>query len=151
MRKYKDEIIRWANSPEGTETWIRDNHRPHLNWVRAKPCWLCSNTYIVDDEWATLRKAQVDGKQLQYLDGVGDIGKATWIDSVILYTDIRDTEPKYWRIKPDGPVYEWQWTYYNDCKDEWSITNYLTEEGIKLFQNEDITYFKFEPSKRERK
>jgi len=63
--KHKDEIIRWANCPEGTEIWYREGRN---EWDKVMATgWLPNVKYIVDDKYAELRKAQADGKTILYL------------------------------------------------------------------------------------
>jgi len=114
---HKDEIIRWANSPEGTMVWYKD----FGHWIITdNPSWDSGTLYIVDDEWAELRKAQADGKQLQRFSG-------TWVDEDTLNMGTFE-EPKYWRIKPEG-VYEWQWIIMNnDSNSYWVTAGYFTSE-----------------------
>ena len=46
--KHREEIIRWANCPEGTKVWYR---RGEGEWADASyPCFLPYVDYIVDDE-----------------------------------------------------------------------------------------------------
>lgn len=61
MNPHRNEIIRWANSPEGTGVWVR--HKDLNNWELYKEIikWDPELYYIVDDPWAPFRKAEIDG------------------------------------------------------------------------------------------
>jgi len=100
---HKDEIIRWAKCPDGTKVWRKD--KLDGEWQNFKAFeWRPDHIYIIDDEWAELRKAQIDGKQLQ----VKSKYECKWIDVELSSYDINHSDPKYWRIKSE-PVYEYQW------------------------------------------
>lgn len=59
---HKDEIIRWANSLEGTKIW----HNSNGTWSRVSSVnWKKTTKYIVDDEYAELRMAYADGMEIQ--------------------------------------------------------------------------------------
>ena len=101
IRKHGEEMKRWAEAPDRTKVWHK--MKAADSWaLDGAPAWLHDILYIVDDEWAELRKAQIDGKQLQIkLDG-------EWVDA-----DLSDgylpevVTPDRWRIKPEVefPVY----------------------------------------------
>lgn len=98
--RHKEEIVRWANSPDGTKVWEKLNSGWHLS---TYPAWSPNVPYIVDDEWAELRKAQADGKQLQYCDIYNK-----WVDRVLDVSYMNTTSSSIlsrWKIKPE-PVYE---------------------------------------------
>ena len=109
MRRHKDEIIRWLNSAEGRRVWINKNQGRgwYLHIPSTINCWYDEHSYIVDDEWAELRKAQADGKQLEF-----NINGVEWICKTLMITeDTKIENVNKWRIKPDIPEYEWQWIY----------------------------------------
>ena len=56
--KHKHEIIRWANSPDGTKVWVKKEGY----WEKTNiPNWNSSMyTFIVDDKQAEVRKAQIN-------------------------------------------------------------------------------------------
>ncbi|HIP15554.1 MAG TPA: hypothetical protein EYG74_08700, partial [Sulfurimonas autotrophica] len=65
MRKHRDEIKRFADTEIGTKVWYKAKDR--FRWVNtANPTWKEDNEYIVDDEYAELRKESVDtGRPIQ--------------------------------------------------------------------------------------
>lgn len=47
MKKHADEIIAWANSPEGTKVWCR--RKSEKRWIQMlTPSWYPENDYVVD-------------------------------------------------------------------------------------------------------
>ena len=68
---HRNEIIRWAKSPVNTEVWTRaKNCSSDLDKVwhlLSAPQWVKDNYYVVDDMYATLRKAFFDGETIEYL------------------------------------------------------------------------------------
>ena len=91
--KHKNEIMRWANSPEGTRVWIKQEDgiwsKPYV------PTWKKDSTYIVDDEWAEIRKAFFDNKTIQFLN-------EEWEDSGVSDINVYQGESReFYRIKPD--------------------------------------------------
>lgn len=101
-RKHWKEIRRWAESPEGTQLLCgcEDMGR---GWVLTSVANFREEAiYIVDDEWARLRKAQADGKQLQYKDEYGN-----WVDRELTESLTKETCLRSWRIlhARNFPVY----------------------------------------------
>jgi hypothetical protein len=68
--KHKEEIIRWANSPEGTKVWVREEDMDEW-FTTLHPSWYNGSKYIVDDEYAEVRKALAVGKTTQVLNADG--------------------------------------------------------------------------------
>ena len=138
---WKDEICYWSDHPERTEVWARSETG---KWHRyLSPAWNPRFVYVVDNEWAELRKAQADGKQLQYYYA----DERQWTDANLSQpckNSIRD-----WRIKPEEPVYEWQWVYQTD-DGKFHITglSYKSEEDMRKYVNPTGRVRKYELSKR---
>jgi len=134
----KDEIIRLANSPYKTKVWWRRDTGG--KWVLTDtPTWSENNIYIVNDEWSELRKAQADGKQLQY----GYMASGGWTNDTLDDEWMNISNPKQWRIKPEEPVYEYQWIFYDSVKKRYVFTDYYaTYSSVGA---------RYEPSKRIRK
>ena len=132
---HKEEIKYWAEQPDGTRVWCHeDGNIEYWKLLCCSPEWFPQNIYIVDNEWATLRKAQSEGKQLQ-LSITGEV----WKDKELTYSRMPLDEPEWWRIKPEEPVYEYQWLYpYSTPNgDYFGITEHLKEsqaekEWIKI-------------------
>ena len=63
--KYEKEIRYWASKPDGTEVFVRAID----GWASTTcPTWYPSMKFVVDDEWAELRKANADGATIQAWD-----------------------------------------------------------------------------------
>lgn len=93
VKKHINEMKRWADAPDGTRVWFKDVD--DLSWdTTLMPLWVESCIYIVDDEWAELRKAQADGKQLQVYQNM-----VKWVDDRLVYSDLSSSTPERWRIK----------------------------------------------------
>ena len=144
---HKDEICYWAKQPDGTMVWFKYGNN---DWkLTSGPVWRAHTKYIVDNEWAELRKAQADGKQLQIETKSGWKFKKLTLDQVRLH------KSHWWRIKPEEPVYEWQWIY--------KVENGSYSMTINFYKNIDELFdaapalkrtplpSRFELSKRERK
>lgn len=141
---HKDEICYWAEHPDGTSVWFK---RPGYGWAlysNTTPKWNKDTKYITDNEWAGLRKAQADGKQLQVKTVHGH-----WVNSTLKIRHLKTDDIENWRIKPEGRIYEWQ--YYRKLNDDTfklTFLHYANEEEIGAKHS---GWKKFEPSKRERK
>ena len=154
--KHKHEIKYWAEHPDKTKVWFKSKKRD--KWLIDELCgWYSEFIYIVDDEWAELRKAQVDGKQLEYYIGyrkeeIND--EVYWVNSALSRYDMENTLPEHWRIKPEKePIYEYQWI----CKThlgKYFIPNsyFVKKEAVEGYICDNYTVVEpYEPSKRERK
>jgi len=159
--KHEKEICYWAKQPDGTKVWRRANDKDSEWKLNLFPKWYETSHYIVDDEWAELRKAQADGKQLQraaYLCG----RNREWIDIEFVIEDTKITELDHWRIKPEE-LYEYQWIYKLPAGREgmyYISTRYYIdeEEFVNSYPNRsrrknarDIPVEPYLPSKRIRK
>lgn len=120
MRKHRNEIIRFANSESGTKVWFK---YANMDWGKIKiPTWYEDNhAYIVDDEYASLRKESIDtGRPIQVKDSV--TGK--W---VIPSYELEFTLPlENYRLKP-----EFNYPIYKKAKNNGSITKFTgRREGV---------------------
>ena len=123
---HKEEIKYWAEHPEGTRVWQKTNDKNSKWELSTFPKWHQTFRYIVDNEWAELRKAQADGEQLEH-----QISWNDWENDILNYEKIERTLPEYWRIKPSKPVCEYQWIYKipTDEDDLYHLsTYYFTDE-----------------------
>ena len=148
--KHKEEIIRWANSPKGTKVWIK-----HIvgNWFLCEGtiAWNEKYQHIVDDEWAELRKAYVDGETIEYT-----MDSTSWTKSTIcnifdfgkkVYTPLG---VNYYRIKPDEQTYYYQWERLEMNDNRLVISSYyLTDSEAVTLKYEEKGWRKIESSKRE--
>jgi len=78
MKTHRDEMIRFANSEEGTAVWFK--HATMTEWKRNYiPTWSKDTIYIVDDKYAELRKENIDtGRPIQVLNVEGE-----WVTQVV--------------------------------------------------------------------
>lgn len=151
MRPHRDEIIRWANNRDA-KVWYRSNHEDG-KWVLGKSVsWWQHSVYIVDDEWAELRKAQADGKLLQCKNGTGDAGQQLWRHGEVSMFEMANHSPSMWRVEPIEKKYEWQWLYKNACSGLFRATETFYTDSNPPIDSYPIAYYgKIIPSKRERK
>ena len=145
---HENEICYWARHEDGTEVWMKSELSN--DWeLLMNPYWHKNRKYITNDEWAELRKAQADGKQLQYDDG-------TWMNRELKILHLGLYLPSEWRIKPEE-VYEWQWVFKYNHDDKFGITSshFATKEKCQEFLDTKelrrTVLYPFEPSKRIRK
>ena len=105
--KHAEEMCYWSRRKDGTDVWEYKN-----SWLKVSyPMWEPECMYIVNDEWAELRKMQFDGYQLQYLEILGFWSDRNLTLGVVKRSSSADAS-KRWRVKPtetDGEVYEWRW------------------------------------------
>ncbi len=100
---HASEIVRWANSPDGTKVWNRHKNSESKFWYLVEePRWHKDRIYIVNDEYAELRKAEIDGKTIEY----NSIGGEWYSTHKKLNWNYPITD---YRIKPDEPIYYWEW------------------------------------------
>ena len=108
MRKHTDEIIRYANSEEGTGVWYKEIAGASKWRLIGYSSWRDNCSYVVDDEWAHLRKALIDGKTLQTSDEL-TAGGICWSD-IPPYFPIEKYEVGTFRVKTEPefkyPIYK---------------------------------------------
>ena len=142
---HQKEIIRWANSPDGTRVWCKEQYTNH-QWILTNNAkWFTTQIYIVNDEYAKLRKAQTDGKIIQTSDEL-TAGGVQW-------SDIPNFFPMYkypvdtFRIKPDEPIYYYQWEILSSDKQRIITSHHITDEYAEIeYKHEG--WRKIESSKR---
>ncbi len=129
--KHKNEMIRWANSLDGTKVWNKPLGQKGWN-CNDNPQWTITTIYIVDDGYAELRKAQLDGKSIQ----IDNFGNEEW--ATLTCPDFSQPVRMY-RIKPTKKLYffyEVSQDYYDDFiiyKDVlWATTK---EEALEETKN----------------
>jgi len=146
----KREFERWIDTGRPL-VWIKNLNNPTSEWITiSNPTWREKITYIVDNQYAEIRKAFYDGKTIQFKIYNEE---RPWVDWG------SEEEPDYKcyydiRIKPKEPVYEYQWIGQFDngqyrLTEEWYTKNErcLVEQAYNNLKNWDV----FLPSKRERK
>ena len=107
-RKHEDEMVRFAQSPEGTKVWFRAIES--RKWVSSySPSWSNGYIYIVDDEWSKIAKQCIDDPSKVEC----HIGAEGWVTTTF-YTlrRLRQQNVKKYRIKPK----EEEEIILEDCK-----------------------------------
>ncbi len=138
---YSKEIKRWADSPDGTKVWKKFNNLDKEWLIAHNPFSESDTIYIVDDGYAKLRKAQIDGKAIEYYH------HHIWVEALTDAWNIATDISKY-RIKPDEPIYYYKW--------ETCIKNIIIKTSDSVTDNEatkrgyhrDPNWRKIESSKR---
>lgn len=117
-RKHEKEIIRWAKSPEGTKVWFKlHDYDDKWRLEESRVKWSEDVDYVVNDDYATIRKAQIDGKIIEStINSLNDYG-CSWGDPKkdpnVVWTDIHSKKPNFWdwsvpvhcfRIKEEKPL-----------------------------------------------
>ncbi len=100
---HSKEIKRWADSENNTKVWERDT--THTTWSISAPHnrFLYANyIYIIDDEYAELRKAYADGKTIEMWSTIHNI----WLE---VTEEIGSVQNRKYRIKPEKKTYYYQW------------------------------------------
>lgn len=110
-KKYWVLMKKWGESPEGTKIWMKccdDCEWGLNNHFNFEP----DCVYVIDNEWAELLKAQIDGKQLQFnMRHPDDTDEEDlWIDKELKFIGEQGIGcgiPARWRVKPEAefPVY----------------------------------------------
>lgn len=91
------EVIKWfCDNPEKGVWWTTTGATQSERWqLTYTPEFLYEHhLYVQNDEYAELRKAQADGKIIQYFI------QGEWEDTSVIHKHVQDCS-KYYRIKPD--------------------------------------------------
>ena len=127
MRKHKKEMIRFIESEYGTEVWYKNNNS--TKWRKSQvPRWDKDTTYIVDDEYATLRKESIDTKMpIQVYNKELSEWQTPNFDLEF------DGNIKNYRLKPDDHSYP----IYKKAKNDGSIVKFTAlEDGVVVVDTE---------------
>ena len=109
-RIHKDEIIRFANSKENTKVWCKQVRDNTCFWSLSNtPLWSGKSSYVVDDEYATVRKFFIDEGYIWQNTGVGGWFKhkyPTWDSAVENYST---AGPKWYELESSigKPIWVW--------------------------------------------
>jgi hypothetical protein len=145
-RIHKEEMIRFANSPDGTLVWCK--LPTNTLWcTRDAPIWDKDLVYIIDDEYATLRKQFIDDPtQLQWFDKISKEWETSTLTDLDIFT--RQLHVGYiYRIKPKT-VTKWRWVMYITTQNDYYVTiDWYTEEEVS--KRTDRPIYKIEESARE--
>ena len=140
---HEEEIKLWAESPEHTKVWTRQHKK---SWTLTSVLsWSPDNEYIVDNEFADLRKQQRDGEIIQFNPKLTMHDR--WDDVVDLLVKPSHSL-KHYRIKKK--VASWQWLYEvtpGECgfSQRWQLTQdlYTEAEAAKRYRGmENILSYK---------
>ena len=124
--KHKREICYWAKHDEGTRVF--EENLEAGQWTLCESVnWKPDRSYIVDDEWAELRKANADGVAIQMMrrDGTWkDLPSDWWKNGFYAqvenyYVENYRVKPKEWyEDMPSGGVICWVW---DDAEDQYKM------------------------------
>jgi len=143
----KKEFNKWLEAGR-PQVWVKDLGDPTDEWdTTSYPKWMEGITYIIDDEYAKIRKAFYDGEVIEWRFA----GEQMW------YRLLKDNFYKFvneYRIKPKEPVYEYQWIGQFDNGRYIFTEEWYTEDERSLVERtynnpKDLDIFL--PSKRKRK
>ncbi len=137
---HKKEIERWANCPDGTKVWVRGNgdSKGWFLFESIDVIWNKNFIYIVDDEYAELRKAEADGKTIQ----MSNRDRTDWVD----WDKPSYTRPAIeYRIKSED-IYYYQWEQLNENQDVIEISNFINSKMGNLLKSDG--WRRIESSKR---
>ena len=77
--------------------------------------------------------------------------KGEWRDGKLVSQDYQVAyKPEDWRIKPEEPVYEWQWVMFSEKYNKHYMTDRFYANKWEILSNRD-GWVKYEPSKRIRR
>jgi hypothetical protein len=136
-RVHKEEMIRFANSPAGTKVWCKSN--ANGMWGKLKmPSWDENSSYIVDDEFAELRKQFVDDPtQIEWCRELDEEWEVTLLTDLDIFTN-----RLFWgykcRIKPKK-VTKWKWVMASRFSGKFRVTElWYTEEEAHSVGNRAV-------------
>ena len=138
---HKEERIRHANAPRGTEVWLRNVAQ---SWkLTDEPIWSDRSKYIVDDEWSEIRKAHLNRKTIEFQDEY-DKWVVRNLDTQVMCDITR------YRIKSDEPLYYYQWekmlshgaviTVTEYVLDDYAEKNGYKKDGWRKIENSRRTW-----------
>ncbi len=136
---HEKEMIRWAKSKEDTRVWYQIIGRK--NWRSlSSPAFSKDCRYVVDDEFAEIRKAFIDGEKIQmkilWANNCSDNFNREWTDydtdaSNNINGSYNGTKAIY-RIKP-RIVKKYKVAYHTGSMENWEISSkyYTSTEEFK--------------------
>jgi len=143
----KAEFNRWIESGR-PDVWMWFEKVNRWETV-SKFSWDKDTFYVVDDEYAKIRKQFIDDRtKIEYRQDETKKWRTTECIDIESFTCILYNKPRCYRIKPEEPVYEWQYATIIGVNGTWYLSSYKTDEEIK---EQTGNWVKFEPSKRIRK
>ncbi len=137
---HKNEILKWADCPDDTAVWTRGLRDEKWTKIDAgRISWAPSQHYIIDDEYATVRKGVVDKKEIYVKTQGGE-------------SSTRIHNPHFTRPASDysvGPFpnKSWQWLFYSDASDAFEVTCHLSsKDTINMGIDKNPNYQRIEKS-----
>jgi hypothetical protein len=130
---HEKEIVRFSKCQDGTYVWAKYNN---YSWVLVKnPEWSKEGTYIVDDEYAEVRKFAVDNGFAWY--NSKEMGWMKETNPMFIYPI-----EKYATSKPDEEVYYYKWKRKDGsnvyvCR---YTTDNLSDDGWTRIDESKATY-----------
>ena len=135
---HKDEIIRWANSKEGTKVWVNYPNEDIWYLLENTIVWHPKNKYIVNDKYADIRKAYDLNPDLEI--------------------EVYDEDTREWVPIPDPSfkssfdyrvgMVRHKYAYYNTSSRKWDITpeGFNSDEEFLLHTpcQDGVTFYKLE-------
>ncbi len=130
----KNEVSRWINA-DRPKVWYKSKNVREWTYTVGPPSWDAEATYIVDDEWAELRKSAYDGFTIQWRytedekwEDIEDISSLEYI----LY--VEGDAWKVYRIKSKKPTIRvGDWCIDPKTKKPKQVTNIHFNSGINLW------------------
>ncbi len=129
-RKLKDEIIRFANSPVGTKIWVKEMG----SWLIVEYArWLEDDViYIVDDEFANLRKAEADGRILQF--------EHCDVTEKIKWNFVKLEELKFYTVKNERTFID---IYESDLQGNSTFEEFLDCKNAVHMEKDEVQFIRF--------
>jgi len=131
------EFERWVKAGR-PRVWVKNVSDKEGDWVLMPllPTWFKNRVYVIDDEYAEIRKAFYDGKKIQWRCE----SEQEWYP--LSYDDFYKPVDKY-RIKPEEPVYEYKFVR------ESPYNGWIVTEGYYPIDEADDNWVIIPDSKRE--
>ena len=140
---HKNEMHRLADAEEGTEVWCQHNEVNGWELISIV-AWSDNFDYIVDDEWAQIRKAMVDGKTIECKSINGD-----WVPTVCKIGRLAGDDVVIYRIKPDVVEEVFYYQYEKLHAGRIDDTCHVSEDRANRSNYTEANgWFKIESSKR---
>ena len=141
MHKNRNEIIRWANAPKDTKVWHK-----YDGWTRyANPSWGLRGEFVVDDDWAEVRKAKIDGKKIEglFVTGWEEVHeRCTFTMEASSYRVAKATYKIYKFVVQDGNSHPFVTIKF--FVDKLSVLNYYDRKSLKILQRIDTLFVEVE-------
>ncbi len=154
---HEKEIKYWAEHADNTKVWSKSINTENANWwLDENPIWNSKgHIYIVDNEWAELRKANADGYIIQQKGKINHTMPDNWWNVGFYDTAFSIFKPEDFHIKskewyvniPKEGVVCWVWDYHEEEKRLGIVIDFCRGAGYPFkgiangFCNGSITYW----------